>query len=81
MVPHRIELLRGPHLRAPFVAVPNLRYEWPPTELVGERSGTLVELAGVMKLANIRALGARARKSLRVRVPPPALMLRQCLRS
>jgi hypothetical protein len=39
---------------------------------VGELSATIAGHAGVAKLATARVLGARARKSLRVRVPPPA---------
>jgi hypothetical protein len=47
------------------------------TELPVRRGGTLVRFAGVVELADTRALGARARKSVRVRVPPPALISTQ----
>src|SRR3954463_1081777 len=35
----------------------------------------LLQTAGVVELANTPVLGAGARESLRVRIPPPALML------
>lgn len=41
---------------------------------VGELSGTIAGRAGVVELAYTPALGAGARESMRVRVPPPAPM-------
>ena len=59
--------------RTPFVGYgPQVRPHR--RQVVGTPSDKIARPAGVTKLENVPALGAGARKSLRVRVPPPALL-------